>query len=118
MGIIGRPARFIMTLALAIMVLQITQGLAFAQGTNAQDITESEFRFVSDLASDGFEPFAASSTGKASFGMKRGNQIYLCFLADTPILSRNRSQVLTQALRDEEATRILPNIPVVCIRAE
>ena len=45
---------------------------------SALPVGERDFMSASQLAQNGFEPFAVSSTARASFGMKEEADIYLC----------------------------------------
>ncbi|WFE92095.1 hypothetical protein K1718_12235 [Roseibium porphyridii] len=92
--------------------------LGSAKAVSSQEVGESEFVYVSDLASTGYEPFAVSSTASASFGMKKGATMYLCFLADNDARSLKRREVIRKTFEDENAPRILPSIPVVCVLAQ
>ena len=85
---------------------------------SAQEIGRNDFSSVSDLALAGFEPFPVSSTAKASFGMKKGTDMFICFLADNEDLAAERREVISRAMQENEASRELPNIPVVCVLAE
>ncbi len=81
-------------------------------------VDESDFVWVSDLARDGFEPFAVSSSGKASFGMMKGTDMYLCFLADHKEDQEVRRNVLIANMKDDKADNTMPNIPVACVLAQ
>ncbi|WP_068312178.1 hypothetical protein [Polycladidibacter hongkongensis] len=85
---------------------------------SALEVGTSSFKFLSDLAIAGYEPFAVNATAKASFGMKRGENMYLCFIADTDRNANIRKNVLYLALGDNNASREQPNIPVVCVLAQ
>lgn len=91
---------------------------SFPLGASALDVGESDFVWVSDLAIAGFQPFAVSSSAKASFGMKRDTDMYLCFLADNQENQEARRDVLIASLQDNNASRTMPNIPVACILAQ
>jgi len=84
----------------------------------AHTVGESDFIWVSDLAHDGFKPFAVSSTSKASFGMMKGTDMYLCFLADHQEHQEVRRDVLIAGMKDDNSDRALPNIPVACVLAQ
>ena len=75
----------------------------------------SDYVFSSDLAAQGFEPFAASGSGNASYGMKKGAEMYLCFIADTMTDAAERQEALVAELNGENPDREVPNIPVVCV---
>lgn len=75
----------------------------------------SDFVFSSDLANDGFTPFATSGTGSAIYGMRRETDLYLCFIADQGDDQAERQRVLLAELAGETPQRTVPNIPVVCI---
>ena len=98
------------------MRLILACALALA-GTSvaALEVDESEFVFVSDLAARGFDPFATSAVGNASFGMTDGSDLYMCFLADSSELQAKRQAVLLAELRGTNQDRTVPNIPIVCI---
>lgn len=84
----------------------------------AQDVGEADFVRVSELADYGYEPFAVSSVSSASFGMKNGASLYLCFLADNDDRSAIRRGVLLRSFQDPNASRTVPNIAVICVAAE
>ena len=89
--------------------------MAAAVSAAAQPVPgRSDFVYVSDLASDGFTPFAASGAG-ALFGMKREAEMYLCFSLDTETDAAMRREVLSAELQGGAGDRSLPNIPVVCV---
>jgi hypothetical protein len=58
----------------------------------AIEVGQSDFTFVSDLAAQGFTPFATSASGNASFGMTDGTDLYLCFIADNLEAQAERQQ--------------------------
>jgi hypothetical protein len=96
-----------------------TLALALIAGMGqAQTVEESEFKYLAELAEAGFEPFALSSSASASFGMKQGAEMYLCFLADTGELVAQRQAVIGAALQAADAPRRLPNFLVTCIQAQ
>ena len=82
---------------------------------SAVEVGQSHFAFVSDLAAEGYEPFASSSTGKASFGMKKGNVMYLCFSADAQTLQAERRETLLAYMQGRSTDRLVSNIVVVCV---
>ena len=82
---------------------------------SALEVGRSHFAFASDLAIEGFEPFAASSTGKAMFGMKKGHDMFLCFSADSGDRAAERRDKLITYLQGSSADRVVPNIAVVCV---
>lgn len=93
---------------------------AFALGASAIaavafEVERSDFVFSSDLANDGFTPFATSGSGSAIYGMRRDTDLYLCFLADQGDDQAERQRVLLAELAGEAPQRTVPNIPVVCI---
>ena len=75
----------------------------------------SEFAFISDLIAEGGEIVPASGAGGSVWGVRREDDVYLCFLADVPDAQERRQGVIVGAMGDEAAPRELPNIPVVCI---
>ncbi|WP_298818416.1 hypothetical protein [uncultured Roseibium sp.] len=99
-------------------LLAIILILGSAQAVSSQEAGESDFVYVSDLATAGYEPFAVSSTASASFGMKKGATMYLCFLADNDARSLKRREVIRKSFEEKDAPRTLPNIPVVCVLAQ
>lgn len=84
----------------------------------AQEAGKSQFYYVSDLVIDEFEPFAVSSSANVSFGMRKGSDMYLCFLADSQDLAAERRAIVARAIWDDEASREVPNITVVCVQAQ
>lgn len=90
--------------------------LAMVAGTPlaALDVEQSEFKYSSELLADGYAPIAASAAN-AVYGLYKGNEIYLCFVADN-INNQNIRQTRLLAEIDGQAVdRTLPNIPVVCL---
>ena len=75
----------------------------------------ADFAFVSDLAAQGYEPFAASGVDKSLFGMKKGSYMYLCYSADSGTLQAERKDVLLAYVDGRSAERDVPRIPVVCV---
>lgn len=89
-------------------------GLAIAPAF-ASEVGKSDFRFSSDLANEGFTPFATSGTAFSIYGMRRDADQYLCFIADQSDDQSERQRVLLAELAGEKPARAVPNIPVVCI---
>jgi hypothetical protein len=89
--------------------------LCLALPAHAIEIGQSDFTFVSDLAAQGFTPFATSASGNASFGMTDGTDLYLCFIADNLEAQAERQQALIAEINGENPDRSVPNIPVVCV---
>ena len=87
--------------------------LAFPAG--AEEVGRGEFASVSELAAEGFEPFPASGVARALFGMKKGSDMYLCFIADTKPLQNERQETLLAWLDGSSTVRDMPNIRVVCV---
>ncbi len=85
---------------------------------HAHKVGESNFAWVSDLAQEGFEPFAVSGTGKASFGMMKGTDMYLCFIADRKEHQAIRQKKLLANMKKDNSSRAVPNIPVACVLAQ
>lgn len=81
----------------------------------AVELGSSDFVFLTELSERGFEPFATSSAGNASFGMTDGTQMYLCFIADTIDSQNQRQTVLLAELAGKTPDRSVPNIPLVCV---
>ena len=90
----------------------------FAFPVSAVEVDRSEFAFVSELAADGFEPFPASRTANVLFGMKKGGDMYLCFIADTKPRQMERQETLLAYLDGSSTERDLPNIQVACVRIQ
>lgn len=78
------------------------------------DPGRSEFRYVSELLAEGYEPVAASGVG-ALFGMTDGAELFLCFPLDTPEALAERQQVLLDEIAGGGEGRELPNIAVACV---
>ncbi|WP_298857324.1 hypothetical protein [uncultured Sulfitobacter sp.] len=100
---------------LGTLVLAIGFCGASAVAASEFEVGESEFRFSSDLALEGFTPFATSASGSAIYGMRRDTDQYLCFIADQGDDQAERQRVLLAELAGEKPQRTVPNIPVVCI---
>lgn len=86
-----------------------------AFSASAFEVGQSHFVFVSDLAAEGYEPFASTSTSKALFGMKKGNAMYLCFSADAQTLQAQRRETLLAHVQGRSTDRLVPNILVACV---
>ena len=86
-----------------------------AFSASALEVGQSHFAFVSELAAEGYEPFASSSTGKALFGMKKGNTMFLCFSADAQTLQAERRETLLAHMQGRSTDRLMPNIVVACV---
>ena len=89
--------------------------LAFAPAA-ATEAGRADFAFVSELSADGFEPFAASGVAKSLLGMKKGDDMFLCFLADSKTMQAERQEVLLGYLQGGSTEREVPDIQVVCVR--
>ena len=81
----------------------------------AAETGTSDFVYVSDLAAQGFAPFATSSTGGATFGMHDGPDFHLCFIADNMTDAAVRQHTLVAELNGDNRDRTVPNIPVACV---
>ncbi len=84
----------------------------------AQDVGQSDYRPVSELATEGFEPFSVGASSNAVFAMRNGREIYLCFLADTDELATARRDGILGGMAGTSQDRTVPNIPLVCILTE
>lgn len=87
----------------------------FVLPTSAMEMRRSDFAFVSELVAKGFEPFPASSVANSIFGMKKGSDMYLCFIADTKPRQKERQETLLAYLGGGSTERDLPNIQVACV---
>ena len=92
--------------------------MLIAFSASAFEVGRSHFAFVSDLAAEGYEPFASSSTSKALFGMKKGSDMYLCFSADAQTLQAERRETLLAYMQGRSTDRLMPNIAVICVLIE
>ncbi|ETX14578.1 hypothetical protein OCH239_02875 [Roseivivax halodurans JCM 10272] len=90
---------------------------AFAGPLLAQDQNLSQFRNLSSLAEEGFETIPVQGGG-AVFGMRKAAEIYLCYLEDKPALRADRQRVISEYSSGQSENRTLPNVPVVCVKAE
>ena len=93
-------------------------GAVLAFPVSALEVGRSDFAFVSELAAEGYEPFPASSVSRALFGMRKGDDMFLCFIADTKPRQTERQETLLAYLDGTSAERDLPNIQVACVRVE
>ncbi|MGY6535960.1 MAG: hypothetical protein ACXIVG_11485 [Pararhodobacter sp.] len=86
-------------------------------GASAQspEIGENPFRYLSDLAAEGFTPFPVSNAGNASFGMMQDADLYLCFIADNLSAQGRRQSTLLAEINGNNPDPVVPNIPVLCI---
>ena len=83
-----------MRAAAAVFVGGCMFGILLFEAASALEANRGEFAYVSELAAEGFEPFGTSGVGKTVFGMKKGSEIFLCFLADTLASAAERQTVL------------------------
>ena len=90
-------------------------GALLAVPAAAVELGRGDFASVSELAAEGFEPFPASGVARALFGMKKGSDMYLCFIADTKPLQKKRQEALLAWLDGSSTERELPNIRVLCV---
>ena len=90
-------------------------GALLAAPAAAVELGRGDFASVSELAAEGFEPFPASGAARALFGMKKGSDMYLCFIADTKPLQKKRQETLLAWLDGSSTERELPNIRVLCV---
>ena len=87
-----------------------------ASAAQAQlQVGQSDFIYSSELMSQGFEPFSTSGVGQSLYGLRRGNALYLCFLADQPDFQETRQQTIMAQISGEAEARTVPNVPVVCV---
>ena len=89
--------------------------LMFAGQVAAAGPDRSDFVYSSELAADGYLPFATSGAGNAIYGMTRDTDLYLCFIADDLAASAARQEVLMAEVNGKNPDREVPNIPVVCV---
>lgn len=78
----------------------------------------SDYRFVSDLVTEGFTPFGTGGASRDLFGMTNGADIYLCFLLDSPEDQSARQSALIAELQGGGDSQAVPNIPVVCVMTQ
>lgn len=110
---INAPAIHRHTLAALIALALAPLGL----GASAQtpEIGENPFRYLADLAAEGFTPFPVSNAGNASFGMMHESDLYLCFIADRLAAQGRRQTTLRAEINGNNPDPVVPNIPVLCI---
>ncbi|RVT83948.1 hypothetical protein DXV76_09550 [Rhodobacteraceae bacterium CCMM004] len=73
--------------------------------------------WVSDLARMGYAPFGTSGVWGASFGMIRGDEMYLCYAADDPTAAEARGRAIWDELEGGGmGNRMVPSIPMACVR--
>ena len=93
-------------------------GALLAFPVSAMEVGRKDFAFVSELTAERFEPFPASGAARALFGMKKGSDMYPCFIADTKPLRKERQETLLAYLDGSSTERDLPNIRVACVRVQ
>lgn len=93
----------------------VLAALALCPGIALADTGSADYAFVSELAADGFEPFATSQSGNVSFGMRKDTTMYLCFIIDTTENQNRRQTVLLEERAGNAPARAVPNIPLVCV---
>ena len=98
---------------LVVIVVSLIPVSAFSQ-----QVGTSDFVYVSELASDGFQPFPISGVANASFGMMKNTDMYMCFIADTPENQKKRRTILIESFQDDEKSKEIPNIAIVCARIQ
>ncbi|HKK97249.1 MAG TPA: hypothetical protein VJ928_03655 [Marivita sp.] len=89
--------------------------LTLSSAAFAFDVGSSEYVFSSDLSAQGFTPFGTGGAANDIYGMTDGDDIYLCFLFDTPEDQSARQTALIAELQGSAESRSVPNIPVVCV---
>ena len=105
------------TLTKRILAVASATLLSMGQAVSAD---ESEFLSVSELSNEGYVAFGTSGAVMSLFGMQNPEtgQIYLCFSADSPLLSAKRVQVITDTMSGTNQDRMVPSIPVICVMTE
>jgi hypothetical protein len=63
-------------------------------------------------------PFPTSGVGNAIYGLRMGEDLFLCFIADTPTAQSARQSTLVGAIGGEAVDPAVPNIPVLCVKTE
>lgn len=106
-----------MRAAASIIVGVCMPGVLLFQTAAALEANRGEFAYVSELAAEGFEPFGTSGVGKTVFGMKKGGEIFLCFLADTLDFAAERQATLQAFMQGTSTERDMPTLPVICTPA-
>ncbi len=81
-------------------------------------IERSNAKTLKELFNQGYTTIPTSGAAKEIFGMQRGKEVYLCFLADTEELQKERQKILLDYIDDSEKTREVPNIPLICVKVE
>ena len=81
-------------------------------------VGENDFAWASDLAGNGFQPFAVSAATNASFGMVKDAEMYVCFSLDSPELTALRSERLLAHVNKGETSKLVPNVPFACALAQ
>ena len=95
--------------------LSAVLGLSPALAEAGFEVGRSDFAFSSELLEAGFKPFATSGVGSSIYGLGKGTQMYLCFIADQPKHQTERKNVIIAEISGDQPDRDLPNIPVVCV---
>lgn len=90
-------------------------GALLAVPAAAVEPGRGDFASVSELTAEGFEPFPASGVARTLLGMKRGSDMYPCFIADTKPLRKKRQETLIAWLDGSSTERELPNIRVLWV---
>ncbi len=106
-----------MRTAAALLVGCLSAALAAPLAAQVKKPGEAEFRRLDELIAEDYQTVPATGGGTV-FGMRGPDDLFLCFLADTPDMQAERQKVILGALKDDKAERTVPNIPLVCVKTE
>lgn len=84
----------------------------------AVEVGVNDFIYSADLMRDGATPFPVTGAANAIYGLQKGTDLYLCFVADDAERQQVRQTILLAELNGEGNTRRLPNIPVICVMTQ
>ena len=100
-----RAGQFLLS---AVAVLVPTAVAAF-------EIGYADYRWLSDLTKDGYEPFASSGATGDVFGMAKGAEYYLCYPSDIDIAAQMRRDQMRSEVNGGVADRKVQSVPIACV---
>jgi hypothetical protein len=89
--------------------------ICMASPVLALEVETGEFAYASELAAEGYTPFATSGALNSVFGMEKDGTLYLCFSMDSGSSQAERQRTLLAELESPLEDRAILKIPLVCI---
>ena len=75
----------------------------------------ADYRWLSDLTSEGFVAFPSSGATGDIFGMVKAADHYLCYVADNDIAAQLRRDQMRSEVNGGPSDRKVQSIPVACV---